>query len=72
MSRGPYVFRVRGQTCHRIGSLIPEGTSSAKFQQLYIVDTENEILNRKNVVRYIKYHFINFPSLENKFFSLCL
>jgi hypothetical protein len=51
MSRGPYVFRVRGQTCHRIGSLLPDGLNSAKFQQLYIVDTENEISNRKKAVR---------------------
>jgi hypothetical protein len=58
MGRGPYVFRVRGQTCHRIGSLLPEESSSAKFQQLYIVDTENEIENRKSAVRYQKQYII--------------
>ena len=47
MGRGPYVFRVWEKTCHRICSLLPDGLTSAKFQNLYIVDTKNEISNRK-------------------------
>ena len=40
MGQGLYVFRVRGWTCHRIESLLPDNSSSAKFQHLYIVDAE--------------------------------
>ncbi|XP_057545879.1 uncharacterized protein LOC130824877 [Amaranthus tricolor] len=49
--RGPYCFRLGGQNYHRIGSLLPTEGNTAKFQQLYIVDTENEIENRKRAFR---------------------
>ncbi|KAJ1686825.1 hypothetical protein LUZ63_010753 [Rhynchospora breviuscula] len=47
-SRGPYVFRVSGQLCHLIGSLLPDDDSPPRFAQLYMYDTENEIANRLN------------------------
>lgn len=34
--RGPYVFRVSGQTYHNFGSLIPPEGRTPKFAQLYI------------------------------------
>ncbi|CAA7054895.1 unnamed protein product [Microthlaspi erraticum] len=44
--RGPPIFRLLGQNFHRIGSLLPSDDSRPKYQQLYIVDTKNEIANR--------------------------
>lgn len=44
--RGPYVFRINGLPCHRIGSLVPAPNKSPKFAQLYIYDTANEVDNR--------------------------
>ncbi|GJW15994.1 hypothetical protein Tco_0020127 [Tanacetum coccineum] len=44
--RGPYVFRLHGQTYHSMGSLIPKEGTPPKFTQMYIYDTENEVENR--------------------------
>ncbi|XP_061993578.1 uncharacterized protein LOC133711477 [Rosa rugosa] len=43
---GPYVFRISGQVCHLMGSLLPPDGECPKFAQLYIYDTCNEVLNR--------------------------
>ncbi|BAT18176.1 Os12g0625200, partial [Oryza sativa Japonica Group] len=43
---GPYIFKISGQLCHRIGSLIPKHGARPEYCQLYIFDTENEIRNR--------------------------
>ncbi|MCI04534.1 helicase-like protein [Trifolium medium] len=43
--RGPPIIRIQGQTCHRIGSLLPITGQPPKFGQLYIYDTDNEIQN---------------------------
>lgn len=51
--RGPPTFILCGQNYHLLGSLIPPEGSTAKFAQLYIYDTDNEISNRIQVVRYI-------------------
>ena len=51
--RGPYVFRLHGQTYHKIGSLLPEPGAPPKFAQLYIYDTENETENRARALRYM-------------------
>ena len=51
--RGPFVFRLNGQNHHSIGSLLPETGKPPKFCQLSIVDTKNEVANRKRAVRYI-------------------
>jgi hypothetical protein len=47
--RGPYVFKISGQICHRIGSLIPAENRRPEHAQLYTYDTSNEIANRTNV-----------------------
>lgn len=47
----PLILRLNGQNHHSIGSLLPEPGQPPKFCQLYIVDTENEVANRKRVVR---------------------
>jgi len=44
--KGPPTLRMQGQTCHRIGSMLPLRGQRPKFAQLYIYDTENEISNR--------------------------
>ncbi|GKD96820.1 hypothetical protein Tco_1380717, partial [Tanacetum coccineum] len=49
--RGPFVYRLNGQNHHLIGTLLPEEGKPPKFCQLYIVDTENEVTNRKMAVR---------------------
>jgi hypothetical protein len=50
--RGPPNIRIQGQTCHRMGSLLPKPGDPPKFAQLYIYDTENEIQNRLHHVRF--------------------
>ncbi|XP_058726553.1 uncharacterized protein LOC131597912 [Vicia villosa] len=42
---GPPTLRLHGQTCHRIGTLIPED-GRPQYVQLYIYDTDNEVDNR--------------------------
>jgi hypothetical protein len=49
--RGPPTLRLQGQTCHRIGSMLPLPGQRPKFAQLYIFDTENEISNRMSSFR---------------------
>ncbi|KAL5180816.1 hypothetical protein HKD37_01G001872 [Glycine soja] len=44
--KGPPTFRIHGQTHHLIGSLLPMPNNPPKFAQLYIYDTDNEIINR--------------------------
>lgn len=44
--RGPPNLRIHGQSCHRIGSMMPLNGETPKFAQLYIYDTDNEIHHR--------------------------
>ena len=46
----PHVFRVNGQTYHRIGSLLPIHGQEPKYAQLYIYETDNEVKNRIDAV----------------------
>ncbi|XP_010469634.1 PREDICTED: uncharacterized protein LOC104749655 [Camelina sativa] len=48
--QGPKQFQLHGQNLHKIGSMKPEDGDYAKFSQLYIVDTENEVENRSSVM----------------------
>lgn len=48
---GPFTFRIHGQNAHRIGSLVPQAGQPPKFNQLYIVDTANEVQNRISTVK---------------------
>ncbi|KAF7807998.1 putative PIF1 DNA helicase/replication protein A1-like protein [Senna tora] len=43
---GPYVFRLHGQNMHLIGDLLPKADETPRFSQLYIYDTDNEVVNR--------------------------
>ncbi|XP_058746206.1 uncharacterized protein LOC131619082 [Vicia villosa] len=43
---GPPTLRLHGQTCHRIGTLLPETGNPPQYAQLYIYDTDNEVENR--------------------------
>lgn len=52
---GPYSFRLNGQNCHRIGTLMPSDGYIPKFSQLYIYDTENEEQNRILAHRFVLY-----------------
>jgi hypothetical protein len=47
---GPYVFKISGQVCHRIGSLIPSHGARLEYAKLYLFDIEHEVSNRINVV----------------------
>ncbi|XP_035830146.1 uncharacterized protein LOC110887742 [Helianthus annuus] len=49
LTSGPYVFKVSGQICHRIGSICPPSGERPRFLQMYIYDTENELSNRLHV-----------------------
>jgi len=43
--RAPYVFKISGQVCHRVGSLMPSEGHRPEYAQLYIFDTEHEVSN---------------------------
>ncbi|VFQ80664.1 unnamed protein product [Cuscuta campestris] len=48
-SKGPYVFRISGQNCHQIGSLMPQSNKPHKFLQLYMYDDQcSEVHSRMN------------------------
>jgi hypothetical protein len=47
---GPYVFKIRGQVYHLMGSLLPLEHESPKFAQLYVYDSNNEVANRIQAV----------------------
>lgn len=47
---GPPIFKLHGQNCHLMGSLLPQDGVRPKFAQLYIYDTQNEIKNRMTAV----------------------
>ncbi|CAN7013971.1 unnamed protein product, partial [Brassica oleracea var. botrytis] len=49
--RGPQMLVLHGENYHLMGSLTPPEGDYAKFGQLYIVDTENEVQNRSNALR---------------------
>ena len=41
---GPYVFKIRGQLYHRIGSLLPENEGDTpKFAQLWVIDAQEAL-----------------------------
>ncbi|XP_070665149.1 uncharacterized protein [Malus domestica] len=42
----PYIFKISGQICHLMGSLLPVDNESPKFAQLYVYDIYNEIQNQ--------------------------
>ncbi|XP_058749869.1 uncharacterized protein LOC131622866 [Vicia villosa] len=48
---GPPTLRLHGQTCHRIGTLLPENGDRPQYAQLYIYDTDNEVTNRMKCFR---------------------
>ncbi|XP_058732719.1 uncharacterized protein LOC131604285 [Vicia villosa] len=49
--RGPPNYHIQGQSCHRIGSMLPLLGEKAHFSQLYIFDTEHEVQNIIDVFR---------------------
>lgn len=49
IGNGPYVFRLNGQTYHRIGSLLPADGSKPMYAQLYMFDADDEVKGRMNV-----------------------
>lgn len=52
IGKGPKIFKLHGENYHLIGSVKPPPGESAKFSQLYIHDTENEVENRLSALRY--------------------
>ncbi|KAL1300189.1 hypothetical protein AAHE18_18G160200 [Arachis hypogaea] len=52
-SRGPPTFILFGENYHLMGSFIPPEGSTAKFAQLYVFDTQNEVQNRMAAIRFV-------------------
>ncbi|XP_016173713.1 uncharacterized protein LOC107616245 [Arachis ipaensis] len=48
---GPPQFIIIDQNYHRIGSLLPDPGQKPKFEQLYIYDTQHEIMHRQEIFR---------------------
>ena len=51
---GVFTYRIQGQLCHRIGSLLPGPDAQPKFAQLYIHDTAHELENRLRVFPHLR------------------
>ena len=49
--RGPSMFVLQRENNHLIGALKPKSGDYAKFQQLYMMDTDNELDNRIKIMR---------------------
>lgn len=49
--KGPDMFQLHGENYHLAGSLFPSDGKDAKFGQMYIGDTANEVENRSNCLR---------------------
>ena len=45
---GPYVFKVQGCVCHKIGSLIPREGTAPLHAQIYIYDPQEALDFRMN------------------------
>ena len=44
----PYVFKIRGQLYHRIGSLLPDNAmNTPKFAQLWVIDAQEALQHRQ-------------------------
>lgn len=56
--KGPNMFQLQGANYHLIGSMKPREDDYAKFSQLYIVDTQNEVSNRETVMRFVHFQSI--------------
>lgn len=55
------MFVLQGENYHLMGSLKPPPGNTAKFGQLYIVDTENEVTNRASIIGYnVSLYLIDF------------
>ncbi|XP_074265342.1 uncharacterized protein LOC141587773 [Silene latifolia] len=50
MRPGSYNFRISGQVLHRMGTLLPEDGAQPAYAQLYVYDTDSEILLREKAV----------------------
>ncbi|KAF9590355.1 hypothetical protein IFM89_033881, partial [Coptis chinensis] len=46
--KGLFVYKIKGQNHHKIGTLLPPEGVRPRFAQLYIHDTENEVSHRLN------------------------
>lgn len=49
--QGPKIFKLHGENYHLIGTMKPNANEPAKFFQLYIHDTQNEVQNRISALR---------------------
>ena len=49
-SEGFYIYRIHGELHHHIGSLVSLLGEPPKFAQFYVIDAQNELLNRHNVM----------------------
>ncbi|MED6108189.1 hypothetical protein PIB30_118793 [Stylosanthes scabra] len=54
---GPPQFIITGQNYHRIESLLPNIGERPKFAQLYIYDTEHELIHRQGIFGYVSFIF---------------
>lgn len=66
--KDPKIFKLRGENYHLIGSLKPPENNNAKFLQLYIHDTQNEVENRITALRYHIAYILNILTLVQQFF----
>lgn len=50
---GPPTLRLHKQTCHIIGTILPEISQPPKYAQSYIFDIDNEIENQMKCFMYL-------------------
>jgi len=49
-TRGVYSFRIQGEMYHRIGSLLPDDGAVPAFSQIYIYDTNEQLIHRQRLM----------------------
>jgi hypothetical protein len=65
--KGVHTFRIQGELCHLIGSLLPEPARKPAFQQIYIFDpdSEREIQARVDLMDYLTPNRDTIRALQN-------
>ena len=72
-SRGPWVFRMNGQSYHLIGPLLPFANKAPSYASLYIIDPKEALKERlkrpenQNVKEYILKRLQNFLGNHNPY-----
>jgi hypothetical protein len=69
--KGIHTFRIQGELCHLIGSLLPETDRTPAFQQIYVFDSDpdREVHQRLNLMDYFTPNVQTVKALQDLFWN---